>query len=266
MLLSVVAKYAKLSWRIFLANLSSALSFRTSFFLYFFGITLYFGGQFFLWAIFFKQFPMLGGWTAQDMILVYSLYIFSLSILDVFAGGVSDIAKIINAGNLDYYLAFPKPVLWHIAISKSDVASLGGVILSLVLFLSTSTLDPLRIALFLLASCICMILIFNFYTLIQSIAFFVGGFDQGARAFRHMLTTVTVYPFAIFPSPFKYLLMTFVPSFFIVTLPATLVDHFSFQTLAILITTCVVSSFAAQKVFTIGLKRYESGNMVNVRM
>lgn len=266
MLLSVVVKYAKLSWRIFLANLSSALSFRLSFFLNIFGIVMFFGGQFFIWAIFFNQFPMVGGWTSKDVILVFSLYLFSVSIVDVFAGGVMDLAKIINAGTFDYYLAFPKPVLWHLAVSKSDVTSLGSVVLSFVFFLSSGPVCISRILLFLLASCLSMAMLLNFFIVMQSIAFFVGGFDLGASIVRHLLAIVSPYPFSIFPSPFKYLLMTLVPSFFVVTLPATLVDNFSIQTLLILVCACVISSFISHKVFKAGLRRYESGNMVNVRL
>lgn len=50
------------------------------------------------------------------------------------------------------------------------------------------------------------------------------------------------------------------------TLSASLIEHFSFQALGILIVVCVVSSAVAHKVFQAGLKRYESGNMMNVRM
>jgi ABC-2 type transport system permease protein len=266
MWLSVAVKYAKLTWRIFLANLSSAMSFRLSFFLHIVGVVIFFGGQFFIWMIFFKQFPMVGGWTSKDVILVFSLYLFSVSMLDVFAGGVMDLAKIINAGSLDYYLAFPKPVLWHLAVSKSDVISLGSIVLSFVFFLSQGSISILRILLFLVASCLSITLTFNFLVVTQSIAFFISGFDQGASAVRRLLAIVSPYPFSIFPSPFKYFLMTLIPTFFIVTLPAKLVDNFSVKIFVILVCVCIVSSFIAHIIFKAGLRRYESGNMVNVRM
>lgn len=266
MSLSVVGKYIALTWRIFLANLSSALSFRLSFFLYILGVMVYFGGQFFMWIVFFNQFPMIGGWTSKDVVLVFSIYTFSGSILDVFAGGLTDLAKVINSGNLDYYLSFPKPILWHLAVSKSEVETIGAIFLSLGIFLIFGPLHPLRILLFFLASLISMIFIFNFWIITQSIAFFIGGFDQGASAVRHLLAIVSPYPFNIFPNPLKFLLMTIIPSFFVVTLPARLVDNFSIQTLIMLICACIVSSLIARFVFKSGLKRYESGNMVNVRV
>jgi ABC-2 type transport system permease protein len=266
MLLSVVGKYIALSLRIFLTNFSSALSFRLSFFLYIVGVVLYFGGQFFLWTVFFKQFPLVGGWTSKDLILVYSLYLFSVSVLDVFAGGVMDIAKIINAGNLDYFLAFPKPILWHLSVSRADVISVGTVVLSLLFFLFSAPISIAKIALFIFASCFSMILLFNFYVVTQSISFFVGGFDQGASMVRHLMAIVSPYPFDVFPNALKYILMTLVPSFFIVTLPARLVNNFSVLNLIILTFACVISSFISYKVFMAGLKRYESGNMMNVRL
>ena len=266
MWLSVVGKYIRLSWHIFVANYYSAVSFRLSFVLHVIGAMAFFGGQFFIWTVFFNQFPMLGGWTSKDVMLVYSLYLFSISVLDVFVGGVMELAKIINAGNLDYYLAFPKPVLWHVAVSKSDVISLGTLVMSLVFFLFSGPLGVMRLALFLIASCFTMVILFNFLVITQAIAFFIPGFDQGASSIRHLLAIVSPYPFSIFPSPFKYLLMTIIPTFFIVTLPATLVDAFSVQALIILIVVSVFSSFVAHKVFKAGLRRYESGSMINVRL
>ena len=227
---------------------------------------IFYGGQFFLWNIFFRQFPLVGGWTSHDVMVVYSLYTFSFAVLDVFAGGVTDLAKIINAGGLDYYLVFPKPLLWHIAVSKSDVTSLGTIILSSVCFLTSEPFAIARLLTFFLASCFTILLLFNFLIITQSIAFFIGGFDQGASALRHLLTIVSPYPFAIFSSPFKYIFMTFIPSFFIVTLPAQLISNFTPTVLAILILACIVSSFCASKIFKKGLSRYESGNLVNVRI
>ncbi|KKP35840.1 MAG: hypothetical protein UR26_C0002G0140 [candidate division TM6 bacterium GW2011_GWF2_32_72] len=266
MWLSVAVKYIRISWAMVVANLLSVMSFRLSFLLYIFGIVIFFGAQFFLWIVFFNQFPSVGGWTSKDMMLVYSLYIFSLSVLDVFAGGMGDLARIVNAGNLDYYLALPKPILWHIAVSKADVASVGPVVLSFIIFLFSGPIGWLRILLFLFASCFSMILFFNFLIISQSIVFFVGGFEQGASAVKHLLTIVTPYPFSVFPVPFKYILMSIVPSFFVVTMPARLVDSFSIQTLIVLVCVCLVVSFLANKVFKSGLRRYESGNMMNVRL
>jgi len=266
MWLSVAVKYIKLSWRIFLANFASALSFRVSFILYIAGIVIFYSGQFFLWSIFFNQFPMVGGYTTKDVILAYSLFVFSLSVLDVFMGGIGDLAQIINAGGLDYYLAFPKPILWHVAVSKADISSIGSLFLSLVFFILSCPFDPVRLLLFLLASCFTMVLLLNFMITIQSIAFFVGGFDKGASMPKHLLAMVSPYPFRIFPQAFGYLLITIIPSFFVITLPAQLVDHFSFSTIGILLCACIISSCISSFVFKKGLKRYESGNLVNVRM
>lgn len=266
MLLSVVARYVALSWRIFLVNLQTALSFKSSFILHIIGIMIFYSGQFFIWTVFFKQFPLVGGWTYNDVMLVYSLYTFSMSLMDVFAGGITDLAQLINAGGLDYFITFPKPVLWHLAVSKSDVVSLGTIALSLGFFFCSGPLFFTRILLFFLAAIFCMVVLFNFLVITQSLAFFISGFDRGASTIRYQLAIVSPYPFAIFPAPFKYLLMTVIPSFFIVTLPAQLVDHFTFTTLAILVAASIASSVMAYNVFRIGLKRYESGNLISTRM
>lgn len=266
MWLSVAVKYLRLSWNIFLSNVSSAMSFRVAFLLHITGLSLFYIGNFWLWIIFFKQFSSVNGWGMANVSLVSAIFIFSYSVVDSFAGGVTELARIICSGGLDYFLVFPKPILWHIAVSRSDVTSIFSGILSLGMFWYSGDITLCKTALFLLASCFSAILFFNFLVISQSIAFFVGNIEYAALESRYFMATVSRYPFSMFPSPFKYVFMIIIPSFFVVTLPANLVESFSLTTLAILVFASVASSFLAYFVFTKGLKRYESGNLVTVRM
>ncbi len=266
MWLSVVGKYSILSWRIFRANLASAMSFRLSFLFYVIGAMIFHAGQFLVWIMFFKQFPLIGGWTTNDVILANSLFLFSYSVIDAFAGGITELADMITMGGLDYFLGLPKPVLWHVAVSKSDMTSLGTIVLSLGFFVGFTTVTFSKIVLFLCASCLSVILIFNFFVITQSIAFWVGGFDQAASMARHILRVAITYPFSVFPCPFNYIFMTIIPSFFVVTLPMQLVNDFSITTLITLIGVCILSSIGTFLIFSRGLRRYESGNLMNVRI
>ena len=266
MLPSVVAKYLKLTWRIFLVHVSTALSFRTSFLLNLIGITLFFGGQFFLWIVFYRQFPSLGGWTSQDLCVVYSLYLFSFSLVDTFAGGIMVLARDINAGNLDYYITLPKPILWHIAVSKAEIESIATLLLSASFFITSGKVTIFTFFLFLGTSIFSAFLIFNFYVITQSIAFFLKGFEQGAGALRHLLSIASTYPFSIFPNGLKLIFLTIIPTFFITMMPAQLILDFSLTNLSIVLSSCIISSIIAKIVFTAGLKHYESGNMISVKL
>lgn len=266
MLLSVVGKYFSLTQRIFLANLSSALSFRASFILHVMGSVIFDGGHFLLWLMFFKQFPSVGGWTMNDLSLVSALFVLSYSIIDVFAGGVTELARLINGGSIDYFLVFPKPILWHIAVSRSDTIAIGSLGLGLLFFWYSGDVTLMRTALFALATCFSIILMFNFFVIVGSLAFFLGGFEQGEKEARYLLATLARYSFSIFPAPFKYLLMTVIPSYFVITLPARLVTDFSWTTCLILMTVSVGSSLFAYWFFMKGLQRYESGNLLSVRI
>lgn len=261
-----IAKYVRLTSYIFRANLRSALSFRFSFILYLIGLSAFVGGQFFIWSIFFSQFPQLGGWSVRDVQTTYSLFIFSYAIINLFFGGILELAETINKGQLDSYLTYPKPLLWHVAVSMADMADVATLALSSIVFLYAAPFSLTRVLLFLLASCLTTPLIFNFVVITQSVTFFWGGFEGGAGAIRHLMIIVAPYPFRVFSSPFKYLLMTAIPSFFVVTLPASLIDAFSYRTLAILIAAIVISTIVARLVFTAGLRRYESGNLINVKV
>lgn len=266
MWLSVVAKYLRLTWLIFLANVTSAMSLRVSFLMYMAGATIFYIGNFCLWIIYFNQFPSVGGWQMPDVALISALLLLSYSTIDVFVGGVNDLARIISAGNLDYFLVFPKPVLWHVATSKSDVISISSILLSFGMFLYSGDITLQKIFAFLLAACFSTILYFNFFVISQSLAFFMGNIEQATMMTRRMMETSARYSPSIFPSPFRYLLMTIIPTFFVFSLPADLVRTFSLTTFTILLLASIISSFVAHFVFTQGLKRYESGNLITIRM
>lgn len=266
MWLSVVGKYLRLSWLIFLSNIASAVSFRISFLIHIIGLSFFYVGNFWLWIIFFKQFSSVGGWGMTNVSLVSALFLFSYSIVDVFAGGVTELARIIASGGLDYFLVFPKPILWHIAVSRSDITSLCSLFLSVGMFCYSGDITLYKTLSFLIASGFSTILFFNFLVISQSVAFFMGNIEYAATENRYLLATVSRYPHGIFPSPFKYIFMTIVPSFFVVSLPADLIQTFSLTTFFTLVGATVGSSFLAYFVFTKGLKRYESGNLVTVRM
>jgi ABC-2 type transport system permease protein len=97
-------------------------------------------------------------------------------------------------------------------------------------------------------------------------AFFVGNFEGPAKAARWALAATINYPYTLFKPPFKYLLVTLIPSFFVTTLPVSLVTEFSWITVAKLGAAAVGSTCIALFVFNHGLKRYESGSLINVRL
>jgi ABC-2 type transport system permease protein len=74
-----------------------------------------------------------------------------------------------------------------------------------------------------------------------------------------------MYPQSIFKGFLKFIMMTVLPAFFMITVPVQLIMEFSWTYFAILIVSVIVATVSALWIFNKGLARYESGNLMTTR-
>jgi ABC-2 type transport system permease protein len=82
---------------------------------------------------------------------------------------------------------------------------------------------------------------------------------------NNALITFSLYPAEIFPGLVRVLLYTLIPAAFIGTVPVKLLKEFSWGNLALLAAFAAGLALLAQVVFRLGLRRYESGNLITAR-
>ncbi|UCC62721.1 MAG: ABC-2 family transporter protein, partial [Anaerolineae bacterium] len=104
-----------------------------------------------------------------------------------------------------------------------------------------------------------------FSVLVGSLAFWVGNADNLASQAINAMLTFSLYPVEIFPGAVQWLLYTLIPAALVGSLPAGLLSDFSWYRLGILIAFTAGIVLAARAVFRLGLRRYESGNLITVR-
>lgn len=263
---STVVKHLSLTLEITKTNILSAMEYRLSFWMQVIGMVVNDIGLMFVWVIFFQRFPEINGWQFQDTALLFSMSTFMFAIIFIFAGGAFSIARKITQGELDYYLGFPKNILWHCSVSETNISAIGDLIFSIFIFFLSGDITLSKVGLFLLVSIPAITIFFNFIIITQSIAFWVGDFEDGSYNLFHALLGFSLYPQSVFHGILKLVMFTVLPAFFIVTLPLELIKSFSFSGFAILSAIAIASSVLAVKIFSAGLKRYESGNLINVKM
>jgi len=98
------------------------------------------------------------------------------------------------------------------------------------------------------------------------IGFYVGNFEEGADQLFFALLGFTLYPQTVFSGALKLITLTILPAFFIAALPVSIMRTFSFTGLGIVAVAAVVSATLAITFFRISMRRYESGNAINVNM
>ena len=74
-----------------------------------------------------------------------------------------------------------------------------------------------------------------------------------------------LYPVETFPGVVRLLLYTLIPAAFVGSVPAGLLNEFDWRRLAVLVAFTAGIVLTARWVFSWGLRRYESGNLVTVR-
>ena len=86
------------------------------------------------------------------------------------------------------------------------------------------------------------------------------------RQLWEFLITFSLYPRPLFSGALKFVLFTILPAGFIGFLPVELLRDFTWLGLGAAVGGAVIYSVLAALVFAAGLRRYESGNRIGIRV
>ncbi len=246
-------------------NLMVGMAYRKAFFLQVFGMMLNNFMLLFFWSLLFRQFPTLNGWEMQGVILIYAVVALGYGIAHTVFGNSGQLARIVATGDLDYYLALPADPLVHLLVSRMSLPALGDLFFALLLYLIGVPHALLRLPLFLLLGGLTALLFVAFDVLVGSLVFWMGQAENLALQLRNALLTFALYPVDIFPGIVRLFLYTLIPAALIGSVPAKLVLDFDPLHLLGLLIVVAGALLLARRVFALGLRRYESGNLVTTR-
>jgi ABC-2 type transport system permease protein len=259
-------RYARLTWEVAKRNILSAMEYRTAFLMQVIGMIINDFALIFAWVIFFQRFPEVNGWSFQDSVILFALGTISFGLVFTLARGSLDIARGISNGDLDYFLSFPVDTLWYTSVSRTDISAIGDFLFGFIILFWAGNLPLEKFPLFLLLCFLSGLIFLNFIIITQSIAFWVGRFEDAAEQIFHAALGFTLYPQNVFRGALKLIMMTVLPVFFVTTIPVNLIRSFDWKLLGAMLLFWVGSSFLAVFIFKKGLRRYESGNLISVRM
>lgn len=251
-------------WEYFKINLQSAMEYRVSFLTQ--STFMFFNDVIWVifWAIFFNQFPSINGWAFKDLMFMYIIINSSWGLTGVFFGNFRNLAEVIRDGQLDFYLALPKEELTHALISRSKFDSFGdlafGIVLAIIFLPITSF--PLAFVLILISA----VIILAFAVILGSLSFYIGSAVEISNQGLMGILSFASYPFSVFSGYTRFILLLIIPAGFISGVPTEILKSFSWQWFGLMILSAVVLSAIALILFKRGVKRYESGNLINVRM
>ncbi|GLX68184.1 ABC transporter permease [Paenibacillus glycanilyticus] len=217
------------------------------------------------WGMYFERFPVLNGWTMQDVMMMWAAAAGGFGIMSIFFGNATRLANLIVTGQLDVFLSQPKPVLLNVLISRMSVSAIGDLVFAIFIFVGfgdVSLFGTLKFALALLLST--MIFIF-FCVLAGCLSFWLGNTEGLSFQLFNALLTFATYPTGIFKGFGRIVLFTVIPAGFISSMPVSLIREVDLPFLYGASATAAVLCLAGILLFYRGLSRYTSGNMMGLR-
>ncbi|MGB4337312.1 MAG: ABC-2 family transporter protein [Bacillota bacterium] len=261
-----VTSQVRFVWEHFKFNLAAAMEYKAGFVSQVVFMLLNDMFLLFFWWIVFRRVSSIGGWTFQHVIAMHATLATSFGISVAVFGNSQGLPRIIAEGQLDYYLLLPRDPLLHVLVSRSDISGLGDVAFGIVAMalLGRERLSSLPV---LCITALAGAAIFTSFNVIAgTLAFFVGHAQTISDQVGNALITFSTYPEPVFKGAVRVLLYTLLPAGFMVYLPVRLVSAFDPFVLAAILSFAAASIAAAGWAFRRGLKRYESGSLVVVRM
>lgn len=247
-------------------NIQAAMEYRMNFIVQTGGMIINDMAWLVFWLIFFAKFPAVNGWGFRDVAMMFSITTMAFGIIMFVFGNFRYMADIIIKGNLDYYLALPKSPLLHMLISRSNLSGAGDFLFGLAILFFAVTISLQSIVLFSALMAMSLIMLLHFAIIIGSLTFFIGGTGRTQDTLLFSIVTFSSYPFSSFEGIVKILLLTAIPVGFISGIPVEIMKSFNPFLMVYMFIATIAIIAAAQIIFRIGLKRYESGNLINVRV
>lgn len=264
--MSTVAKYVQFVGTVWKLNLAGAMEFRTSFLMTVGMMILNNTVWLFFWGLYFIKFPLVNGWSMNDVMMMQAVSAGGFGVAAVFFGNCFRLSSVVANGELDTYLAQPKPVLLHVWISRMSVSAIGDLIFAFVLYGIFGVHTGLGFVKFAVALLLAGAFFVFFTTLTHSLAFYIGNAEGLGQQFNMVFLTFATYPTDIFRGIGRLLLFTVIPAGFISYLPIGFLRGIETPFMWWAIGAVILLGAASFTVFYQGLKRYGSGNMMSVRM
>jgi ABC-2 type transport system permease protein len=217
------------------------------------------------WALFFTRFPVLRGWNVNDVITVWAIAAAGFGLAYAIFGNGLQLASLIAQGQLDVWMLYPRALLPHMLLGRMTATAWGDALFGYVVYIGFVRPDLTHFLLFVGLSLSVALLFVGFSVLSGSLSFFMGNSAGLTEQWRFAMLTFSTYPAILFEGGVKVLLYTLIPAGFITYLPIQALRELSLVHAALALLGALGVLAAGVGVFYYGLRRYESGNLMEMR-
>jgi ABC-2 type transport system permease protein len=212
------------------------------------------------WIVLFSRVPSVRGYQLGDMAVLYGVVALAHGMAVFFAGGMEQLARTIDDGELDAILAQPKPTLLYVLGMRSQPSGLGDIASGIVMIALSGRVTPASAPAILAAGIAGAVILVSTGVILHSAAFWLGRTVTASRQLYEATLLFSLYPDTLFGGPVRLMLFTIFPGAFVGYLPASLIKAPSLTTALVLVASVAIYASAARWVFARGLRAYSSGS------
>jgi len=246
-------------------NLSAQLEYRAAFITQVAAMFLNDGVWVVFWILFFTRFPVLRGWSLDDVITLWALAAAGFGLAHAIYGNVLQLAGVIARGQLDAWMLYPRALLPHMLLGRMSATAWGDALFGYVVYLALVRPNLAHFVLFAALTISAAMVFVGFSVFVGSLSFFLGDASSLADQWLAALITFSTYPAVLFEGLVKLLLFTLLPAGFVGYLPVQALRELSLGAAGLAFAGAIGVLAAGVTLFYLGLRRYESGNLMEMR-
>lgn len=261
-MLMEVKKHLVLLKKFFFFNLKCSIAYRTSFIIQIISMIINNFSILFFWWIIFSNVKTIGGYSFSNIIILWGLSSSIFGIINILFGNLSNLSQIIINGSLDSYMLQPKDIVINVCSSKTVISAWGDLLYGYILLIISGSLTLLNLFLFTLFTIVGGIIFFACTLTVNSLALYLGNIENSKQIFNMFFVTFSTYPEGIFEKYIRIFFYSFIPVGFMVYIPVKIMSKFSLFNTILVILSSIFYLTVSYIIFYRGLKRYESGNLI----
>jgi ABC-2 type transport system permease protein len=216
------------------------------------------------WWIIMDRFGSVRGWNLDDVMCLYAVSAGGYGITVVLFGGIPNLSRKIEEGELDAFLTQPKSVLLQALASRTQMSGWGDIIAAAALLSLSGRVTLLSLP-GLIVALLCAAANFTACGIIaHSLAFWLGRINTLSRGLFEFTISFSLYPPPLFEGAIRVVLFTILPAGLVSYLPVAVFRAPTVSNVTLTLAATAAHVTAAVWLFGRGLRRYSSGTRVSV--
>lgn len=221
------------------------------------------------WFFFFDHFGTIQGWGVADFVAMQGVAMVVYGAILFSCVGLLDLPHHVDTGSFDSFLTKPVSVLGQLGSSKTDLTTLGDMILGVGIigwYVAYANASLAAMALFLVSVVVAVIVFWCFAMLLPfTLAFYVFDSERLSRYFGVIFMDAMNYPGGLLSGALRTVLLIGLPALLVGVVPVDVLRglHWEWVGFGVLVASFWLT--ISLWVFRRALRRYESANLVGAR-